>query len=63
MRGQAVYLAPPIEGLKRRYQVQFPKVEGSAAPSEDLLPFAKQLLAGSVEAAGSAAVVPERAAG
>jgi len=59
MRGQAVYLAPPVEGLKRRYQVQFPKLEGSSAPDRDLQPFVQQL----VEAPSTSSVLPARAAG
>lgn len=43
LSGRAVYVAPPIEGLKRRYQVQFPKLEGRDHPARDLEPFVRQL--------------------
>jgi hypothetical protein len=43
MAGQAVYLAPPLEGLKLRYQVHFPKLEGRSAPRAALEPFAAQI--------------------
>jgi hypothetical protein len=44
MRGHAVYMVPPLDPLKLRYQVQFPKLEGSSDPSHDLEPFVHQLM-------------------
>ena len=44
MFSQVVYLAPPVEGLKRRYQVYFPKLEWVEAPAVDLAPFVHDLL-------------------
>ncbi|MDD9968333.1 MAG: toll/interleukin-1 receptor domain-containing protein [Myxococcales bacterium] len=39
MGGHVVYVAPPVEGLKKRYRVHFPKLEGLREPVQDLEPF------------------------
>jgi hypothetical protein len=43
MSGHAIYVAPPLDGLKLRYQVHFPKLEGRSSPPGDLQPFIAQM--------------------
>jgi TIR domain len=43
MSGHAIYVAPPLDGLKLRYQVHFPKLEGRSSPPGDLRPFIVQM--------------------
>jgi hypothetical protein len=49
MRGHAVYVVPPLDELKLRYQVQFPKLPGSLDPAHDLEPFVQELTEGEPE--------------
>lgn len=58
LSGHAIYVAPPLEALKLRYQVHFPKLEGRSSPAGDLRPFILQMSdAEGVEAAGPAQAV------
>jgi hypothetical protein len=43
LSGHAIYVAPPLEALKLRYQVHFPKLEGRSSPAGDLRPFILQM--------------------